>query len=329
MMTMTTKFDPARLVQLDFNGPSQRFAMTELQPLAAALAAHVLTEATSVLYTQQGDQIYVFRTSHFSLYNVMQGVIDGQPWMATFCAVCNAGMSFSPVVNGQTLEFYGVGYYDAMTLLADRQTGSYWDHLTGECLYGQYLGTTLPQLTTMTHSTAGQVIKQAPDAQFVVTALTPDKVQFEAFAEALRVAPEPQWFPQIMSTLDAEDKRLPRFEMGLGVWAPGAARFYPFTTLHANDNIVFDEFAGQRLLVYVDPETTNPLALFTDATSGVWRHDVLVLNNGQTLHNGVLQQRGDLIPISRPLQLFQRWYSFAITFPDCEVYPTYLRAKSG
>ena len=49
MMTMTTKFDPARLVQLDFNGPSQRFAMTELQPLAAALAAHVLTEATSVL----------------------------------------------------------------------------------------------------------------------------------------------------------------------------------------------------------------------------------------------------------------------------------------
>ncbi len=326
---MTTKFNPARLVQLDFNGPSQRFVMTETRPLSSALEAHDLTDATSVLYAEYGAQVYVFRTSHFSLYNVMQGEIDGQAWMATFCAVCNAGMSFSPVVNDQTLEFYGVGYYDAMTLLADRQTGSYWDHLTGECLYGQLEGTVLRQLTTMNHSTAGQVLKLYPAAQFVVTTLTADKVQFEDFAEALRVAPEPQWFPQVLSSLDTEDKRLPRFEMGLGVWSQGNARFYPFTTLHAHDNVLFDEFAGQRLLVYADPETTNPLALFTDATSAEWRHDVLVLNNGQTIQNGALRQRGETIAMPRPLQLFQRWYSFALTFPDCEVYPTYLKVKRG
>ncbi len=324
---MTKKFNPLRLVQLDFHGQSQRFTITVAQPLAQVLAANDLHDHTSVLYTQQGDDVFVFRTSHFSLYNVMQGKFHDEPWMASFCAVCNAGMSFSPVVNGRELEFYGVGFYDAMVLLADRQTGSYWDHLTGECIYGELEGTVLRQLSTMNHSNAGQVLKLYPDAKFVITALTPDKAQLEDFAESLRIAVEPQWFPQILGSLDVEDARLPRFEMGLGVWTNSTARFYPFKTMHALNNILFDEIDGQRLLVYVDPDTTNPSALFTDATSAVWRGDALQLNTGQTILNGGLFSRGESLPMNRPLQLFQRWFSFSITFPDCEVYPAYLKVR--
>lgn len=324
---MRTPFNPLRLVRLDFHGQSQRFGITETRPLAHTLDDHTLQDNTSVLWTQQGDSVYVFRTSHFSLYNVMQGKLSDEAWMASFCAVCNAGMSFSPIVNGQVLEFYGVGYYDAMTLLADQQTGSYWDHLTGECVYGTLEGTQLRQVSTMNHSSAGQVNTLYPDAQFVVTALTPDKAQFEQFAETLRVARDPQWFPQIMGSLETDDTRLPRFEMGLGVWSSGTARFYPFRALHASDNLLFDDFDGRRLLVYTDPESTNPAALFTDAASAEWRGEVLALNNGQVIQNGGLRQRGELLPMERPLQLFQRWYSFSITFPGCDVYPNIQKAK--
>lgn len=326
---MKPEFNPLRLVQLDLHGHSQRFTIGEIRPLAAVLEAREVLETTPVLTAPRADGVFVFRTSHFSLYNVMQGTLDGEPWLASFCAVCNAGMSFSPVVNGRVLEFYGAGFYDAMILLADRQTGSYWDHLTGECVHGELEGTTLRQIAVLTHSTAGQTRRLYPEARYVVSTLNAERAPLDELAEGLRVASDPQWFPQILGSLDVEDARLPRFEMGLGVWANDAARFYPFRTLNAQNNVVFDEFDGRRLLIYVDPETMHPSALFTEAESAAWRGETLQLGTGQSLRGGGLYQRDEVVPIQRPLQLFQRWYGFSLTFPGCELYPSYRKARAA
>lgn len=319
---MRTPFNPDRFIPLDFHGEGQQVNVTELRPLSEALKQNVLFPNTPVLYTTRNDTIYVFQTRHFSLYNVMQNLLDPSPWMATFCAVCNAGMSFSPVLDGKTYDFYSAGFYDAMTLLADKQTRSYWDHITGECIEGELKGKRLERLSNMTHATASVVEAMFPDAKLVVSSLDAGRATMDDLAEGLRTQEKPEWLPFLTGSIDAtmEDTRLARLEMGLGVWVGKDAQFFPFRTIHMQDNIVFDEVGGQRVLVYVDPDTTTPAAIFTEAKTARWRGDVLVLDNGESIDNGRLMKDGEVIPSKRPLQLFQRWYGFAITFPGCRIF---------
>jgi hypothetical protein len=161
-----------------------------------------------------------------------------------------------------------------------------------------------------------------PDAQLVISSLDAGRAPMDDFAEGLRTLPQPKWPPELHDTLDAsaEDTRLPRLEMGLGIWTPKAAHFYPFKTMNMLDNILFDEIDGERLIVYIDPETFTPAALFTDATSATWRGETLMLDNGQIIKEGSLVAQGEKLPTKRPLQLFQRWYGFSITFSGCKIY---------
>jgi hypothetical protein len=325
---MRPAFNPNRLVLLDLHGEHQQLTVQKCVPLKTALQQQYLLPDTPVLYTSRHGQTLVFQTQHFSLYNVMHSPAGDAPWMATFCAVCNAGMSFSPLVNGKRHDFYGAGFYDAMTLLADKQTGSYWDHLTGECIAGPLQGARLQQLANLTHANAAAVLRAHPDALLMVTELDAARAALVELAESLRTLPQPAWLPQLIQSLDTatEDTRLPRLEMGLGVWTTHTARFYPFTTIHALDNRLFDTVDGRTLLVYIDPDTGTPTAMFVDAQSVAWRGDTLVLDQQQTIHNGGLYAQGQAQPAQRPLQLFQRWYGFAITFPGCDIYTS---ARAG
>ncbi|MBA3872655.1 MAG: DUF3179 domain-containing protein [Anaerolineae bacterium] len=319
---MPTEFNPNRFISLDLHGKHQHLNATKKQPLNEALKMQHIQPNTPVLYTNHNDTVLVFQTRHFALYNVLQSPDGESPWMATFCSVCNAGTSFSPVVDNIRYDFYGAGFYDAMTLIADTQTGSYWNHITGECIAGKMRGILLQQLANLTHSTAEAVAKIHPDAQLIISSLDAGRASMDDFAEGLRTSSSPDWLPALHDTLDtqSEDTRLPRLEMGLGVWTPTAAHFYPFKTINMFDNILFDQVDDQRLLVYVDPETFTPSALYTDATAATWRGETLMLNNGQMIKESSLVASGDILPMKRPLQLFQRWYGFSITFPGCNIY---------
>lgn len=319
---MNTEFNPNRFISLGFHGEQQQIHVTNLIPLVDALKQNLISPNTPVLYTQREGGVLVFQTRHFSLYNVMQSADEDTPWMATFCAICNAGMSFSPVVDNVRYHFYGAGFYDAMTLLADTQTGSYWDHITGECIEGKLKGARLQQLASMIHAKAETAARLFPDARLVISSPDEAHAGMADMAEQLRTQPAPTWPPEFNNSIDPdlEDGRLPRLEMGLGIWTPTTQRFYPFQTIHALDNCLFDEIDGERLLVYVDPETFNPAALFTNATSATWRGETLLLDNGEVVQNSAVMLHGEAQPVRRPLQLFQRWYGFSMTFPGCEIY---------
>ena len=48
--------------------------------------------------------------------------------------------------------------------MGDHQTGSYWDHITGECLHGPLKGRQLA-LAPLRHMRADQALAQFPDAR--------------------------------------------------------------------------------------------------------------------------------------------------------------------
>ena len=87
------------------------------------------------------------------------------------------------------------------------------------------------------------------------------------------------------ATLGKEDLRRPRMDIGLGVWTGTTARYYPMERIRARGEAFIDRFDGRTVLIYVEPESNTPVALFVDATSAT--------REGQ---------------------------GFALTFPGCEMF---------
>jgi hypothetical protein len=314
-------FDPQRILSFELN-PDAPVRTSETAVLSEAIAAGDILPNEPVMVIDIEGTTLAFETIHMALHNVIQGRTGETEWMVSFCAICNSGTMFSPMIDEQLYRFRPVGYYNAMTLLGDRQTDSYWDHIKGVAVHGEKKGTQLATLGTLTHMFAAQTAALYPDAKLVVAKLLPEQEQYIPHVREMRLAAQPKWaIPVFEGSLAQEDRRLPRLDLGLGVWTDRTQRYYTLTTVHAVNNILFDTLDGRNLLLYIDPESLTPGALFTEATGANWRGDVLHLNNDQQLRNGGLfDKNGQRLPMARPLQLFQRWYAFAATFPGCEIY---------
>ena len=82
-----------------------------------------------------------------------------------------------------------------------------------------------------------------------------------------------------------------------------------------------DQIDGRKVLVYVDPETFAPTALFVNSASARLQDNEVRLDNGQIVRSGVLlDARGRRQTAERPQQVFTRWYGYALTFPGTEVF---------
>lgn len=125
------------------------------------------------------------------------------------------------------------------------------------------------------------------------------------------------WLP----TLGQEDARRPRMDLGLGVWTGTTRRFYPMEIVRGSGGAVIDTLDGRTLLVYLDPGTYTPAAIVVDSRQARVDNQRVLLENRQYVENGMLfGSTGKRLKEERPQQLFTRWYGFALTFPDTEVF---------
>ena len=69
----------------------------------------------------------------------------------------------APEIDGVTHTFAEHGLYDGLFLMRDEETGTFWDHLTGEAVYGPQVGTVL-EIANLLHSRADQVLANDPGA---------------------------------------------------------------------------------------------------------------------------------------------------------------------
>jgi hypothetical protein len=226
----------------------------------------------------------------------------------------------SPVVNNKTHHFAARGLYNGLVLLGDRETGSFWDHITGKCVHGPLKGYQL-EIFPLLHMNVNQALATHPDTQI---AISRQLFKHRVMANIAEWRRKSKWGwipPYFVKTMGKEDRRRPRMEIGLGVWKGATHRYYPLKTLRAHDSVLFDKLNGRRLLVYIDPITDVPAALYTDALQVAWQNDTLRLDTGETIRGGVLYDtQGVARAVTRPMQLFTRWYGFAYTFPGCELY---------
>jgi hypothetical protein len=250
-------------------------------------------------------------------YNVIQGEIADQPWMMTFCNACNTGTVFNSQLDGQRLRFQRRGAYDGLLLIWDQETGSYWQHITGQALHGPSQGRQLETLTGTRQMTTTEVLAQDADSRLYVTTLTPEQQKLSRYMERMRANPG-LVESGILSTAVTEDTRRPRFELGLGVWTADRSCFFPLEKLYAHDNAWITRFEERTLLIYQVPDALAPVAAYLEVTSASFTGDVLRLNDGASIRNDqYITSDGTTQPLERPPQMLMRWYGFAVTFPGC------------
>jgi hypothetical protein len=222
-------------------------------------------------------------------------------------------------VDGQVYHFGARGLYNGGLLLGDRETGSYWQHLTATCVQGPLRGHKL-ETSPLLHTDAGHVGTAYPDAQIALSRLSLWQRAISRAQDRVlwllggRLPPGFQW------TMGPEDRRLPRMERGLAVWTDRTQRFYPIGTLRARGNALFDA-DGWRVLVYLDPTSSVPVCLYTEATDCSWQDDTLSLDTGESLRGTTLYSaHGTVQAADRPMQSITCWYSYAFTFPGGKIY---------
>jgi len=317
---MPENFDVNRALVLD-----EPFVPTlhnpTLIPLTEAISNQQIHPSDRCLVTTIEDTPLVVDLLPMAYYHTVQGTLNDTPWLFSFCLICNAGSCFSPIIDGKPYQFMATGVYNGMTLLQDEETKSIWHHMTGTCLHGELNGKTLPLLQMLRHMTIEQAHTAYPDAVLMQTPL-PEPIQaIRGEITKLHNDPTLMFDAETEATIGQEDGRLPRLEAGIGVITPAQKRFYPIRWLNMADNFVIDTMNDRHLLVYICPTTGDPHAYYVDAESAEWRGEVLKLDNGDTLQDAVLYDPdGNLKPIEQPLQHYQRWYSFAFTFPYGDIY---------
>ena len=73
--------------------------------------------------------------------------------------------------------------------------------------------------------------------------------------------------------------------------------------------------------MYLDPSSYVLSSFQVDADRVWWDGDILRLSNDQYVERSVLYDPdGMRAETARPLQIFTRWYGFALTFPGAEIY---------
>jgi hypothetical protein len=212
--------------------------------------------------------------------------------------------------------------------LGDRETGSFWQHLTGRCVYGPLQGHRLDGFPLL-HTDAGGALSAYPAAQIALSRLSLWQRAIIRGQEGTLGLLGGRLPPGFQLTMGKEDRRLPRMERGLAVWTERTQRFYPTATLRAHDNALIDEIDGRRALVYLDP-TCGTLGCMrlraragacTDATVCNWQDGTLVLDTGERIRRAVLYDaQGTALSSDRPMQSITCWYVYAFTFPGGEVY---------
>ncbi len=319
-MLTTPKFDINRAVIRE-NSLTPPLTNPKLIPISEAQQVYEFSSETPMFLTEVGDHHLAFTTMHLAYHHVAQGLIEDMPWMVSFCLICNAGFCFSPIIDGQVHEFAEIGYYNAMTILADKETNSIWHHITGECMHGDLIGQSLQRLNVLQHATFQHILENYPDALFAVATLDAEASETAQQWEDYRHQTDAQLPESWAVTMAPQNLRLPNMEAGLGIWDGNTARFYPYRILHAHNNVIFDNFGERQLVIFEDAEADFPTAFYTGATSAELRGDTILLNNGEKIRNFILYGADDKPKMSeRPLQLFQRYYSFAFLFPDSDIF---------
>ncbi len=150
-------------------------------------------------------------------------------------------------VNGRALHFYLAGINNQNFLMRDKETGTWWQQITGKAIYGPLRGAAL-ELVLSDELTFGEWKSEMAGGQVL--------------AEVLRQVPkyvkeyDSNWEPEVAKlpvVISFPGTELKSRDVVVGLEIDGASRAYPWDTLVKQSPVV-DRVQGTPLLVAVGPD---------------------------------------------------------------------------
>ena len=157
--------------------------------------------------------------------------------------LCHTGLVWETTVDGRALHFRLWAINNQNFIMRDEETGSWWQQVSGECIFGELKGRRLnlfghDELTFATwkrEGDAGRVLR--PDPRTLADDWYPP-ADWEKGMDRMPVA----------TTLADPDETLPARTLVVGVEAGGRAKAYPVDAL-ARQNPVLDRVGDAPVLV--------------------------------------------------------------------------------
>jgi hypothetical protein len=146
-------------------------------------------------------------------------------------------------VNGRALHFYLAGINNQNFLMRDKETGTWWQQITGKAIYGPLRGASL-DLVPYDELTFGQWKSEVSDGQVLA--------EVPKYAKKY----ESNWEPDIAKlpvVISFPGTELKSRDVVVGLELDGVSRAYPWETLLKQSPVV-DHVAGTPLLVAVAPD---------------------------------------------------------------------------
>ncbi len=146
-------------------------------------------------------------------------------------------------LNGRVLHFYLAGINNQNFLMRDRETGSWWQQITGKAIYGPLQGAAL-ELVPNDELTFGQWKRETAGGQ-VLAPVAQDAKEYDSKWE-----PKVAKLPVVISFPGAELKSR---DVVVGLEIGGVARAYPWETVVKQSPII-DHVHGTPVLLVVGPD---------------------------------------------------------------------------
>lgn len=195
------------------------------------------------------------------------------------------------MIDGKVYWFGAAGLANGLSVMRDEETESLWDHITGECFAGALAGHKL-DFWPVTLTQVEAELKRHPDTILL-------KSDYRSLASfGMKLLNKTMSYrrkgtvllPVFRKTMNLKiDPRLPEGEQGLGLMnATEHGKFYPVNLIPIG-GMIEDEWQGRTVRIERNALDGVPVATWID--------------NGE-----------------QPMQLVSRWYGFAFTYPNCEIY---------
>ena len=94
-----------------------------------------------VILLQAGGQARAYPVQILMWHEIVNDELGGEPVSVTFCPLCNTGIAFERVFDGQVLDFGTTGRLRFSNLIMyDRQTETWWQQASGKAIAGELTG---------------------------------------------------------------------------------------------------------------------------------------------------------------------------------------------
>jgi hypothetical protein len=146
-------------------------------------------------------------------------------------------------MGGRVLHFYLAGINNQNFLMRDRETGTWWQQISGKAIYGELKGKTL-ELAPSDELSFGLWKKESPSGQ-VLAAVARDQKKYDSKWEVkVLKLPVPVTFP---------GTELKSRDVVVGLQLGGDARAYPLDTI-LKQSPIQDRLGGKAILLVAGPD---------------------------------------------------------------------------